>query len=377
MIFVRLRSLEMKLNFYVPTKILMDDGCIAKNAAALRTLGKTALIVTGARSAKENGAQDALCAALTANGQAWEVFDRIKPNPDVDSVYAGAALAKSSGADFVVAIGGGSPMDAAKAIAMLACVDIPREEIFDGGCDKRLPLCCIPTTAGTGSEVTQYAILTNDAAQTKTSIASPALFPDLALLDPVYLAGLSKATMTNTVIDAFSHAVEGFLTVRANALTDSLALEAIGLIAARFPALAEGRLTAEDRACLLYASTLGGMVIAQTGTTAVHSMGYSLTYFKNVDHGRANGLLLAEFLRFTQQRHPERVAAILKAAGMHTIDEFGLALDTLLGEKETVRAEELDRYAAIAIQAKNIQNCLVPPSEAELRALYESALGLA
>lgn len=365
----------MKLNFSIPTRIIMDDACIEKNAAALKPLGKTALIVTGARSAKENGAQDALCAALAANGQAWVVFDQIKPNPSVDSVYAGAALAKSSGADFVVAIGGGSPMDAAKAIAMLACVDIPREEIFNGGCDKRLPLCCIPTTAGTGSEVTQYAILTNDAAQTKTSIASPALFPDLALLDPVYLAGLSKTTMINTVIDAFSHAVEGFLTVRANALSDALALEAIRLIAARFPALAEERLTAEDRESLLYASTLGGMVIAHTGTTAVHSMGYSLTYFKNVDHGRANGLLLAEYLRFTEQHHPERVAAILKAAGMRTVDELGAALDALLGEKETVCAEELDRYVAIAIQAKNISNCLVPPTEAQLRVLYACALG--
>ncbi len=367
----------MKLNYYVPTRILMEDNCIAKNAAALKTLGKTALIVTGARSAKDNGAQDALCTALTANGQAWEVFDRIRPNPDVDSVYAGAALAKNCGADFVVAIGGGSPMDAAKAIAMLACVDIPRDKIFNGAYDKRLPLCCIPTTAGTGSEVTQYAILTNDAEQTKTSIASPTLFPDLALLDPIYLVGLSKATMTNTVIDAFSHSVEGFLTVRANALSDTLALEAIGLIAARFSALAEDRLTAEDRAQLLYASTLGGMVIAHTGTTAVHSMGYSLTYFKNVDHGRANGLLLAEFLRYTQQRHPERVAAILKAAGVNTVDEFGESLDLLLGEKETVSTEELDRYAAIAIHAKNIQNCLVPPTETELRTLYERALGLA
>jgi len=366
----------MKFNFFVPTKIIMDDGCITKNADSLKPLGKKALVVTGARSAKANGSLDALCGALIANGQTWEIFDRVMSNPTVDCVYEGAALARSSGADFVVAIGGGSPMDAAKAIAMLACTDISKEQIFGGGYDKRLPLCCIPTTAGTGSEVTQYAILTNDAAQTKTSLASPALFPDLALLDSGYLEGLSKSVMTNTVIDAFSHAVEGFLANRANVLTDALALEAISVIGGLFSALAEWRLTAEDRAKLLYASTLGGMVIAHTGTTAVHSMGYSLTYFKDIDHGRANGLLLAEFLAFTAQQRPDRVTPILSAAGLDTTADMKRVLARLLGNCEVFTDEEIEKYAVIGIKAKNIANCIVKPSEEDLKELYRLSFGL-
>lgn len=366
----------MKLNYYLPTRVIMDEGCVAKYADALKCLGKTALIVTGAHSARANGSLDDLCAALAENGQKWALFDKVMSNPTVDCVYEGAALAKESGADFVVAIGGGSPMDASKVIALLARTDIPKERIFEGGYENRLPLCCIPTTAGTGSEVTQYAILTNDAAQTKTSLASPVLFPDLALLDSKYLANLSKNVMTNTVIDSLSHSVEGFISNRATPVSDTLALEAIGIISALIPAISEWRLTDEDRAKLLYASTLSGMVIAHTGTTAVHSMGYSLTYFRNIDHGRANGLLLGEFLSFTEEKRADRISPILKAASMSSVEELKNAMSLLLGEHEIFTLEEIEKYSALAIIAKNIPNCIVRPTEEYLRKLYMLSLGL-
>ena len=366
----------MKFNFHIATKIIMDEDCVVKNAQLLAPFGNKALIVTGAHSAKANGALDDVFAALSANGQSYVVFDKVMSNPTVDCVYEGAELARSERADFVVAIGGGSPMDAAKAIAMLACEDIPKDMIFGGVYNKRLPLCCIPTTAGTGSETTQYAILTNDEKQTKTSLGSPVLFPDLALLDSKYMEGLSKNVMTNTVLDAFSHSVEGFLTNKANAISDALALEAIKVIAGLFPAINEWRLTKEDRAELLYASTLGGMVIAHTGTTVVHSMGYSLTYFKNVDHGRANGLLLPEFLKFTEKSRPDRVMPILKAAGFASTDEFDAALRLLLGERENVSQEEVQQYSSIAAKSKNIANCIVKPLEEDLKSFYRRSFGL-
>ena len=365
----------MRFNFNMPTKIVMDDDCVAKNAALLEPLGKRALIVTGAHSAKACGALDDLCAALSANSQSYAVFDRVMANPTVDCVYEGAAAAKNEEADFVVAVGGGSPMDAGKAMAMLACVDIPEDKIFGGGYTKRLPFCCIPTTAGTGSEVTPYAILNNDTAQTKTSIAAPALFPDIALLDSKYLKSLTKSTMTNTVIDALSHSIEGFISNRANAVSDILALEAIRAIGERLTALAEELLTDEDRAKLLYASTLSGMVISHTGTTAVHSMGHTLTYFKHIDHGRANGLLLAEFLKFTEKKRADRVAPVLRAAGFGSTEEFGSMLDSLLGDREEISAEEIAKFASISINTKNIANCIIAPSEQELAELYGLSLG--
>ena len=366
----------MKLNFFVPTKIIMDADCVAKNADNLAQLGKNVLIVTGAQSSKDNGSLFDLCNTLSANGQSFVLFDKVMSNPTIDCVYEGAALARNKAADCVIAVGGGSPMDAAKAIALLACEDIPRDKLFGGEYKKRLPLCCIPTTAGTGSEVTQYAILTNDAAQTKTSLASPLLFPDLALLDSKYLGFASKDVMTNTVIDAFSHSVEGYLSVRANAISDALALEAIAVISGLFSAIANWSLTDEDREKLLYASTLGGMVIAHTGTTAVHSMGYSLTYFKNIDHGRANGLLLVEFLKFVEEKRFDRIASIIKAADFCSTDELSKALDKLLGKREEVGADEIEKYSAISIKAKNIPNCVVVPTEADLINLYRRSFGL-
>lgn len=366
----------MKLVFSIPTKLVMGADCVRENAGMLACFGKKALLVTGARSAKINGAQDEVTAALARNGQSWKLFDRVPANPTVDCVYEGAAMAKASGADFVVGIGGGSAMDAAKAVAMLACENIPKAKIFESGYQKRLPLCCVPTTAGTGSETTQYAILTNDAARTKTSLASPVLFPDLALLDSKYLATLSKNTMTNTVVDAFSHSVEGYLSKKGSPLTDALALEAIGVIAGRFPALQAFCLTDADREELLYASMLGGMVIAHTGTAAVHSMGYSLTYFKHIDHGRANGLLLAAYLGFAGRQYPERVAALTKAALAPDVPALAKTLAALLGPCEAITPAEIERFSAIAVQAKNIANGVAVPSQTEVAALYRQAFGL-
>src|SRR5699024_3535323 len=118
----------------------------------------------------------------------------------------GAALARQVQADFIIAIGGGSPMDAAKAIALLACQDIPKAQLFtQQQRGKTLPLICIPTTAGTGSEVTQYSVLTNDAQKTKTSLAAPCLFPQAALLDGKYMMRLPRTATIHTALDAFSH----------------------------------------------------------------------------------------------------------------------------------------------------------------------------
>jgi len=364
----------MELKYSMPTRVLMGAGIVAASAAELAAFGAKALIVTGSHSAKASGALVDVVAALDGNGQAHALFDRVKSNPTVDAVYAGAKVAREFGADFVIAIGGGSPMDAAKAIALLARQDIPRDRLFAGqyGVDA-LPMVHVPTTAGTGSEVTQYAILTNDVAETKTSIATPALFPKLALLDAKYLASLPRATAVNTAIDALSHAVEGMLSVRASPVSDALASESIRLISACFRDLAEDTLDDTARERLLVASTLAGMVIANTGTTVVHAMGYSLTYFRDVDHGRANGLLLCEYLKFAQRQNGELVRRILAPTGIGTVAALKSVLDGLLGKRETLTVEEIDRFSAKAAASKNLANCAVVPDLAAIREMYLAA----
>jgi alcohol dehydrogenase class IV len=272
-------------------------------------------------------------------------------------------------------------MDASKLIALLAVQEIPEEELFLGKYDEvALPSVLIPTTAGTGSEVTPYAILTNDKVQTKKSISTPLIFPKLALLDAKYMRNLPMTTTIHTALDALSHAIEGMLTVRSSELINQIAAESIKKIVQCLRYLAPDKdhsvtgLTIDIREKLLYGSMLAGIVITHTGTTAVHSMGYSLTYFKNIDHGRANGLLLPSYLRFTAKNDPELVKKILTIMGLNTIDEFEALFLRLLGNRERITEKELERYTSITMQAKNIHNSKVVPSKEDISNIFSRSL---
>jgi alcohol dehydrogenase class IV len=367
-------------NYFMPTKVVGGENCIFENRALFKETGKKALIVTGRQSAKKNGSCDDAVKALEANGQAYAIFDRVTANPGATSAFDAAETAKREACDFVIALGGGSAMDLGKAAAALAVNALPTDALFTTPFDKALPMIAVPTTAGTGSEVTQYAILTNDAAKSKTSLSSPLLFPRLAFLDARYLLTLSRNTLVNTALDALSHAVEGMLGVRASLFTDAAAKSGIRIFAECLPALKSGGV--EDPAVrekLLFAAALDGMVIANTGTIVVHAMGYSLTYFRNVDHGRANGLLLGAYLRFVQGKEKaagtNRTGEILAALGMESLDEFDAAIDGLLGAREKITAAEIEQYAETAVHAKHIANGIIKPEKADLIEVLTKSLG--
>lgn len=366
----------MQFTYYMPTKLFVGRDCVRENGGAMAVLGKHALIVTGKSSAK-NGALADVESALCENGQDYTVFDRITPNPTIASVREGIALLKSVGADFIVAIGGGSPMDAAKAIATLAVQERADEEIFAGGYEsKALPMAHVPTTAGTGSEVTPYSILTNDYKRTKTSITSPAMFPYFAFLDGKYMQDLGRAITVNTAMDAFSHAVEGMLSRKAVPLSDTLAMESIRLLYPLLRKAHEEKLTLEDRDTLLYASALAGMTIAQSGTTTVHAMGYALTYFHDIDHGRANGILLGETLKLCEKKHLPQVPLIERACG-EGVEGVCKTLALLVGKTEAIPEETLTEYARNVMGNKNIKKSAYEPSEEEVRKIYLSSFGFA
>lgn len=360
----------------MPTKIIMGNNCIEANKETIKNYGLNAMIVTGKSSAKKCGALDDITKTLAANGQHYFIYDKVMSNPTVDCVYEGAELARKNKTDFVIAIGGGSPMDAAKAIALLAKQNIDKNDIFTVEYDDNaLPLIHIPTTAGTGSEVTPYAVLTNDINATKTSVSSPCMFPKIAFLDGKYMLTLERTTTVNTAIDALSHAIEGMLSVRADAMSDVLAKESIRIICECIPSLLNFSLSLEQRNSLLYASTLAGIVIAQTGTVTVHVLGYSLTYFKNIDHGRANGLLLAEFLKTVEKVYPDKIAEIIRCTGYSSVDELKKILDTLLGEKEKLTKAEIEKFSADSIKLKHIKNCIFKATEQDLINIYTKSIG--
>lgn len=232
----------------------------------------------------------------------------------------------------------------------------------------------IPTTTGTGSEVTQYSILTDDRVESKTSIATPYIFPRVAFLDGRYMLSLGHDTTVNTAMDALSHAIEGMLSVKAGAVTDLLAKESIRTICSLAPKIQSGALGLAERQTLLHASMLAGMVIANTGTTAVHALGYSLTYYHEIDHGRANGLLLGALLTFCEKTMSDKVKEILAVGGFVDVNSFSGMLGVMLGKREALTESEMKKYAAKAFRAKNMANCAYKPSENDLYVMLKTSL---
>lgn len=352
----------MQIDYFVPTRVIVGKDGIRQNAEAIAGFGQSALVVTGGRSAKLCGAFDDVTGTLDKNGQKWTLFDKVTPNPDKEQAQSGALLARQAQADFIIAIGGGSPIDAGKAISHYES-------------EKALPILAVPTTAGTGSEVTPYAILTDHEQQTKTSIASAELFPKIAFLDARYTMTVGAQTTVNTAVDALSHAIEGLLTVKSNPLTDVIAREAIHIISGiLFDEKTLSALDYDKREKLLCASMLAGMVIANTGTTTLHALGYSLTYFKGIEHGKANGLLMARFLERFARSEPEMIAEILGLMGMGSTNELGGLMTRLLGKYADIEIDEIKMFAGIAIKAKNIQNTAVVFAQDELEEVYTALI---
>jgi alcohol dehydrogenase class IV len=251
------------------------------------------------------------------------VFDRVEENPSADTCDAGAALCRENDCDYVIGIGGGSPMDAAKAVAGLACNLGPCSEYF--GADRfengALPVMAVPTTAGTGSEVTSAAVIVDAEQGVKRTIKGNAVFPKLALLDPETTVPLPRDVTVNTGLDALSQAMEGFVSISATPMTDLIALEVCHLVKEYLPRAAEDGSDIDARSAMLYAAMLSGCVIAHTGTTLVHGMGYYFTLAFGIPHGLANALLLTPLFQHNARCVPEKVAPIAAVLGVSTEPE--------------------------------------------------------
>ena len=344
-------------SFFMPTDVRHGVDIVQKESTKMAQFGSRALLVTGARSAQASGALADVVAGLEAEGVAYTHFDQVEPNPSLSNVEAGAALARQFQPQFIVAIGGGSPLDAAKAIAVLATNAISAAQLYDGNfAQEPLPIVAIPTTAGTGSEVTPYSVLTLPDEETKKGFGQPSLFPKVAFLDPRYCASLPFAVTVDTAVDALSHLVEGYLSVRANAASDILAEAGMRLWGQCLPALQVGdtAIDLEIRDQLLVASALGGMTISHTGTAYVHSLGYPLTFYHGIPHGQANGLLLPGFLRHGETVLPERVAVILACLQQPSTAALGTTLASLFPERIHLTQDQLDAYVDKTLPTKNV-----------------------
>lgn len=367
----------MNFSYLMPVKVIMGKNCIKNNAQVFNTGWKKALIVTGRRSAKINGAEKDVCDALVICGIEWDIFDQVEPNPSIENVRKGADAAKKTDADFIIGIGGGSPIDAAKAIAFLSTNDVDDENLFSSSFDiKPLPVIAVPTTAGTGSEVTQYSIITVPAENTKKNLGDISLFPVFAFLDATYMEKLPSDITVNTAVDALSHAIESYLSKRNTTMSSFIALESMTVLGECLHQLITGdNPLFEVREKLLYASMLGGIAISQTGTTVVHAMGYSLTCMSDIDHGKANGLLMCEFIKFVTSENTEKVKNIFKALGVKDIKAFEVLFVQLLGTFKELSEAELKQFADLAVSAKSIANTVPEPTYDDIYGLLKRSVG--
>ena len=361
------------LNFFMPTRVLCGIDCLKDHSNVFTTLGSRAFIVTGKKSSAQNGSLNDVRFILEQNNIHYTLYNEINSNPSIQEVQEAAKIAQKTNPSFIIGIGGGSPLDAAKAIAILAKNNIDEKQLFSGIYNQPpLPIIAIPTTAGTGSEVTPYAVLTDNLNETKKSINSPAIFPKVAFLDAKYTMKLPQEITINTAIDALSHALEGYLSVKATETSNIFAEKALKILGKVLPKTL-GTLTLEDRIELLYASMLAGVVISQTGTTAVHAMGYSLTFYKNIEHGKANGLLLYQYLSFINNYQHELINKVLSLLNMQTITDFGVLLETLLGPKTSLSRNELSLFVAKTFQSPNVSNTKPLPNRQDIENILKNS----
>lgn len=299
----------------LPSRLEFGPGRIEAAGAwiAARAAGPV-LIVT---SPPVRALCEPLVASLAAAGRPARVWDGIDREPGADDVAAALRAAADAGARLVVGLGGGSALDVAKLVALLADGRQSLGDLF--GIDKvthrALPLVCLPTTAGTGSEVSPIAIVRDDADGLKKGVISPHLVPDAAFVDPLLTVGMPPAVTAATGIDALTHCIEAYANRRAHPLVDTWALEGIRRIARGLPlAVADGNNLAA-RTDVAMGSLLGGLCLGPVNTAAVHALAYPLGSDYDVAHGVSNAVLLPHVLEFNIPSAPERYAAIADALG--------------------------------------------------------------
>ena len=289
-------------SFATTAQILCESGSAVRLGALCQERGADRVLIVSDPGITRLGLLDGVLPGFAAAGVAVQVFDQVLADPPEAVVLQAAMQALEMGAQLVVGFGGGSSMDVAKLVALLAHPQASQAlpELFGVGNARgpRLPLIQVPTTAGTGSEVTPIAIVTTGAT-TKSGVVSPHLLPDLALLDADLTLGLPPAVTAATGIDAMVHAIEAYTSkLKKNPLSDLLAREALRLLARNLDAVVHDGANREARQAMLLGACLAGQAFANAPVAAVHALAYPLGGHFHIPHGLSNALVLPEVMRF-------------------------------------------------------------------------------
>jgi alcohol dehydrogenase len=377
-------------------------GAVARLPGIVRDAGRDIVVLVTDAGLAATPAVGGVAGVLEAAGIAVTVFSGVHPNPTTDDLADGAAAVSAAagsaaagpaapGRVALVAVGGGSPIDAAKGIA-LAAVNPQRGRDLDYRGEfarPALPIVAVPTTAGTGAETNAFGVVTDPAARRKFYVGHASSLPVAAVLDPRLTVGLPPAATAATGLDALTHALESYLSVRANPWSDAIALQVIRMIAAHLPrACADGH-DLEARAQMLLAAHMAGVGMATTGLGLCHAIGHAIGGRFDVAHGVALTMVLPHVLRFNAAVREQRlaeVAAVLGAADAARSAGWNAraaidALETLAGQVAMTRrladlglaGADLDQIAADALDDEVLANTPRPPTADDIRALLAEA----
>ncbi len=332
----------MAATFTTIGKIITGAGCLNGIGKECAHLGRRALLVTGARAMKRTGVTDRVAALLRKEGVETAVFSGLAGEPTVAEVDAGRKVCRENGCDLVIGLGGGSPIDAAKAVAGLAFDQEPTEVFLEGKAitGRGLPFVAVPTTSGTGSEATPNSVLTNPRKLEKKSIRSDLFIARAAFVDPELTLSAPPSVTAHSGMDAFTQAVESYISIHATPLTEALSFEAARLIARSLIAACRNGSDLQARTDLSYGSLMAGIALCNARLGIVHGIAHPLGVRYHIPHGLCCAALLPLAIRLNDQAAREKLARLSQMLGKDVgpcVEEMNAAL----GIPPTLRAYKL------------------------------------
>jgi alcohol dehydrogenase len=304
--------------FFIPTVNLMGAGCLKDATDSIQSQGfKKGLIVTD-KILNQIGVVKQVQDLLTERDVETVVFDGTQPNPTIGNVNAGLTLLTDNECDFVISLGGGSPHDCAKGIALVASNGgkIADYEGVDQSAKPMMPLIAINTTAGTASEMTRFCIITDEERHIKMAIVDKHTTPLISVNDPELMLAKPASLTAATGMDALTHAVEAYVSIAATPITDAVAIKAIELIQTHLRTAVKNGEDLEAREQMAYAQFMAGMAFNNASLGYVHAMAHQLGGFYDLPHGVCNAILLPHVQRYNAQVCPERLRDVAKAMGV-------------------------------------------------------------
>ncbi|MDO5834923.1 MAG: alcohol dehydrogenase-like regulatory protein ErcA [Methanobacterium sp.] len=382
----------LELRKFVAPEFIFGSGARLLVGRYAKNFGARKVLVVTDPQVLEVGLVEPVFKALREEGIYYEIYSNIKTNPTADQVMEGANLYLNQHCNFLVAVGGGSPMDCAKAIGI---VSSNRKEVHEfEGVDKVAvpspPLICIPTTAGSAADVSQFAIITDSRRKLKMAIVSKTVVPDVALIDPETTLTLDKPLTIATGFDVLSHAIEAYVSNASSPITDLHALEAIRLVSSNLIPTINDLGNLDLRGKMMLSSLNAGLAFSNASLGLVHAMAHSLGGFLDLAHGECNALLLDQVVEFNFEAESRKYREIakafdLKVSGRDDDDVKSLLLNKIRDMKEEadinytlkdvgVTSQDIPELAGKAMNDACIITNPRRPTQNDLEEIFKNAL---